>query len=311
MGIPQRMLGRTGLSVSALSVGTVALGISYGIRDADGQPSREDGIALLRLAADAGINLFDTAPNYGAAESVLGAALGNRPDTIFATKVTLPSDGARWSAAELRAAIDRSIDNSRRALRRDVIDIVQVHNLSIEHAASPLIVEAMESIRSAGKVRFLGASVYTEDEALTALHSGWVDVLQVAYNMLDQRMASHVFAEAASLNIGVLTRSAFLKGALTPRVRLLPAELDTLRGAVEDLASALALPLEAMPRAALEFCIGEARISSVLIGPSKLSELEQAIETVDYGRATATHALGVPHALNNPALVDPRLWPLP
>ena len=66
-----------------------------------------------------------------------------------------------------------------------------------------------------------------------------------------------------------------------------------------------------MPRAALEFCIGEERISSVLIGPSKLAELDQALNDVDYGRAPATHAIGLPYALNNPALVDPRLWPLP
>lgn len=311
MGIPQRTLGRTGLSVSALSLGTVALGVSYGIRDADGQPSRADAIALLRAAVNAGINLFDTAPNYGAAESVLGEALGDHADAIFATKVTLPAPGSSFTDKELRASLEQSVDNSRKALRRDVIDILQVHNLSVEHAANPAIAAALDELRILGRVGFLGASVYTEDEALTALHAGWVDVLQVAYNVLDQRMATRVFDAASALNIGVLTRSAYLKGALTPRARLLPAQLDPLRTAVEDLAGALSLPLEAMPRAALEFCLGEERISSVLIGPSKLTELEQAVNDVDYERAQATHRIGIPYALNNPALVDPRLWPLP
>jgi aryl-alcohol dehydrogenase-like predicted oxidoreductase len=311
MTIPRRALGRTGLSVSALSLGTVALGVSYGIQDADGQPSREDAIALLRTAADAGINLFDTAPNYGVAESVLGEALGHRPEAIFATKLTLPAPGSNFTDAELQDLIQHTVDRSRKALQRDVIDILQVHNLSVEHAASPVIAAAMESLHASGKVNFLGASVYSEDEALTALHAGWVDVLQVAYNVLDQRMAARVFDAASSLNVGVLTRSAYLKGALTPRARLLPAPLGPLRTAVETLAEALSLPLEAMPRAALEFCIGEERISSVLIGPSKLNELEQALNDVDYERAQHTHAIGIPHALNNPALVDPRLWPLP
>ncbi len=310
MSIPQRLLGRTGLSVSALSVGTVALGVSYGIQDGDGQPSRDEAIALLRAAADAGINLFDTAPNYGTAESILGEALGDRANALFATKVSLPVAGTQLNEAALRATLEQSIDNSRKALRRDVIDILQVHNLSVEHAASSAIAAVMHALRMSGKVRFLGASVYTEDEALTALHSGWVDVLQVAYNMLDQRMAARVFGEAARLNIGILTRSAYLKGALTPRARMLPASLGPLRTAVEELAGALTLSLEAMPRAALEFCIGEDRISSVLVGPSKLNELKQALNDVDYGRAQDVHTLCIPHALNNPALVDPRLWPL-
>lgn len=310
MSIPHRALGRTGLDIAVLSLGTVALGVRYGIDDSDGQPSRKEAVSILRAAADAGINLFDTAPNYGVAESVLGDALGDRPEAIFATKLTLPTNALSLDDGALHALLQQSIDQSRKALRRDVIDILQVHNLSVTHAASPAVAAGMEALRASGKVRFLGASVYTEDEALTALNSGWVDVLQVAYNLLDQRMATKVFDAASSMNIGILSRSAYLKGALTPRARLLPAPLAPLRTAVEDLAGALRLPLESMPRAALEFCLGENRISSVLIGPSKLDELEQALHGIDYDRISVSHSIGLPYALNNPALVDPRLWPL-
>jgi len=310
MSIPHRALGRTGLDIAVLSLGTVALGVRYGIDDSDGQPSRKEAVSILRAAADAGINLFDTAPNYGVAESVLGDALGDRPEAIFATKLTLPTNALSLDDGALHALLQQSIDQSRKALRRDVIDILQVHNLSVTRAASPAVAAGMEALRASGKVRFVGASVYTEDEALTALNSGWVDVLQVAYNLLDQRMATKVFDAASSMNIGILSRSAYLKGALTPRARLLPAPLAPLRTAVEDLAGALRLPLESMPRAALEFCLGENRISSVLIGPSKLDELEQALHGIDYDRISVSHSIGLPYALNNPALVDPRLWPL-
>jgi aryl-alcohol dehydrogenase-like predicted oxidoreductase len=308
MNISRRKLGRTNLAVSVLSVGTVALGIQYGIRDADGQPSREDAITLLREAAKAGINLFDTAPNYGVAESILGDALSDRPEVIFSTKLTLPTNALSLQYKALYSLLQQSVDQSRKALRRDVIDVLQVHNLNVEHAASPVIGAAMEALRVSGHVRFLGASIYTEDEAITAMHSGWVDVLQVAYNLLDQRMAIRVFDKATSMDIGILTRSAYLKGALTPRARLLPASMAPLRNAVEDLADALSLPLEAMPCAALEFCVGEERISSVLIGPSNMAELEQALNEVDYDRAQETHVIALPYALNNPLLVDPRLW---
>ena len=311
MNMPQRLLGKTGLRVSALSLGTVALGVQYGIQSGHDKPAREASIALLRTAYSAGINLFDTAPNYGEAEDLLGAALHHESDACFASKVSLPAEGVSFTAAELAAALNASVDKSRAALRRDCIDILQVHNLSVSHAANPLIGEALQALKTAGKVRHLGASVYTEDEAMTAMHSGWVDVLQVAYNVLDQRMAMRVFEEAKQLNIGVLTRSAFLKGALTPRARQLPDALAPLRHAVDTLAQAWDISLEAMPHAALAFCLGEARISSVLIGPSNEDELMQALASLNAADAAAAHAVGIAHALNDARLVDPRLWPLP
>lgn len=308
MSIPRRILGKTGLSVSALSLGTVALGVDYGI-GASGRLAHEAALALLRAAFDGGVTLFDTAPNYGDAESLLGAALAHQEDAIFATKLSLPGDIS--GTAALRAALRKSVDRSRTALRRDVIDILQIHNLSAAQAADPALGAAMAELRAQGLVRCVGASVYSEDEALTALHAGWVDVLQVAYNVLDQRMASRVFDTASALNVGLLTRSAYLKGALTPRVRQLPPQLAELRAAVETLASDWAIPLDALPDTALAFCLGEPRIGSVLIGPSRGDELAQALRGLDFARAGQVHARGLPYALNNPALVDPRLWSLP
>lgn len=311
MAIPHRILGRTGLSVSALSLGTVALGVVYGIQDGSAAPNRSESIALLQAASEAGINLFDTAPNYGEAESIVGTALGKHHTAIIATKVSLPPRELRQSTTDLQKAIHKSVDTSRKALQRDVIDLLQVHNLNTGDAADPRIGEALESLRQQGKVRFLGASVYTEDEAMIAMHAGWVDMLQVPYSLLDQRMASRVFPAAEALGIGIMTRSAYLKGALTNRARHLPAQLGDLQAAVYKLADAFALPLESLPRTALEFCLGEQRVGSVLIGASTMSELEYALDGVNYGRIDDVHTRGLPYALNDPALVDPRRWPLP
>ena len=87
-------LGKTGLKVSQLSLGTVELGLNYGINEPGGfgKPDKEHSIHLLQRAADAGINLFDTAPSYGCSEELLGRAFANRNDCIITTKVNVPSE---------------------------------------------------------------------------------------------------------------------------------------------------------------------------------------------------------------------------
>jgi aryl-alcohol dehydrogenase-like predicted oxidoreductase len=215
MTVPSRLLGNTGLEVSALSMGTVALGVRYGIDDGSAPPSRAQSIALIQSAFESGITLFDTAPNYGDAETLVGEALKNYPKALIASKVSIPQDISEGMSRTV--TITQSFDRSRRALQRDVIDIIQVHNLTETQASANDIADDLLALKHQGWVRTIGASVYTEEEAIAAIESGWVEVLQVAYNLLDQRMADRVFSMAHEKGIGVLTRSAYLKGALTPR----------------------------------------------------------------------------------------------
>lgn len=308
MTVPSRLLGNTGLAVSALSMGTVALGVSYGIDDGSAPPSRAESVALIQSAFESGITLFDTAPNYGDAEALVGEALKSHPEALIASKVSIPKDMPEGLSRT--AAITQSFDRSRRALQRDVIDIIQVHNLTEIEASANDIADGLLALKHQGWVRAIGASVYTEEEAMAAIESGWVEVLQVAYNLLDQRMANRVFSMAHEKGIGVLTRSAYLKGALTPRVRLLPASMNPLRKAVEKLSEEMDIALEDMPAAALAFCLGEPSVSSVLIGPSTQSELKAALNSNMFDRARTLNAAGKIHALNQPELVDPRRWPI-
>ena len=308
MTVPSRLLGNTGLEVSALSMGTVALGVRYGIDDGSAPPSRAQSIALIQSAFESGITLFDTAPNYGDAEALVGEALKNHPEALIASKVSISKDSSERLSRTV--TITQSFDRSRRALQRDVIDIIQVHNLTETQASANDIADGLLALKHQGWVRTIGASVYTEEEAIAAIESGWVEVLQVAYNLLDQRMADRVFSMAHEKGIGVLTRSAYLKGALTPRVRLLPASMSPLRKAVEQLSDDMDIALEDMPAAALAFCLGEPCVSSVLIGPSTQSELDIALQNNMFDQALALNASGKTYAINQPELVDPRRWPI-
>src|SRR5271166_1068673 len=174
-------LGRTGLRVSRLALGTAAFGLAnYGIHE-PGQPSQlgeGEAIELVRAAVDKGINFFDTARGYGESEAVLGKALNDCPSTItiIATKVGIPLSK---SSAALKQSVLVSIETSLKALRRDVLDVVQIHNATKAILDKGDILNVLERAREAGKLKFIGASVYGEPAALAAIRCQRIDVLQI------------------------------------------------------------------------------------------------------------------------------------
>src|ERR1039457_1305833 len=155
-----RTLGRTDLRVSEISLGTVSLGADYGLPAPGefGRPERRDAVRVIHAAADAGINLFDTAPAYGEAEALLGEALAKRNDCFVATKVSLPS---KVSATPLREQILASLEKSLRALNRETLDLVQIHNATVEVLQAAEMLEILSDAKRAGKIRSIGVSIYT------------------------------------------------------------------------------------------------------------------------------------------------------
>ncbi len=305
-----RPLGRTNLRVSEISLGTVSLGADYGL-PAPGEfvrPERRDALRVIHEAVEAGINLFDTAPAYGVAESLLGEALAKKHDCFIATKVSLP---AQTSTAPLRDQIVASLEKSLRAVKRDALDLVQIHNATVEILQSGEILRILGDARQAGKIRFVGVSIYTEAEALAAMATNAVDMIQIAYNILDQRKSKTVLPVAKKNSVGILTRSALLKGVLSAKAQHLPVELSELKIAAERARQRLNVPWENLPTAAVRFCLDSPGIDSVLIGPRTGAELQQSLSVLKMqplGKDFLAEAESL--GLTEERLVNPALWPI-
>jgi aryl-alcohol dehydrogenase-like predicted oxidoreductase len=305
-----RPLGRTGLTVSALSLGTVALGVDYGIAAPGefGRPAEEDAVRLVRAAIDRGVTLFDTAPAYGDSERILGRAASGHPDVVIATKV----NPATFGGVEAGRAVAASIDLSRRTLGRDVLDIVQIHNATREMIDEGAVTAALVDARQRGLVRVVGASVYGEDAAMAVIESGQYGVLQVALNALDQRMMGRVLPAADAAGLGVVVRSAFLKGALTRKAQWLPESLAALRDAAARARDLLAGgSWDRLPDAAMRFCLSVPGVASALTGARTLEELDAALVAEAAGpldRPTFEHAATL--ALTDERLLNPSYWPV-
>lgn len=201
-----RLLGNTGLRVSAVGLGTAALGMSY----AGGQaPTGKEAADVVAAALDAGVNYFDTAQTYGDAERLLGRTLRGRG--VVATKV--PVEIVMGG----KAGSYRGIEGSLRALKRDAIDILQVHSAPVSIFSGEAGKEIGETLRThvkAGSVRFLGATVYTVDEARAAAKCSWCDVVQIPISVLDQRMVGVLGDDETFRKAGWVGRSALVRGAL-------------------------------------------------------------------------------------------------
>ena len=212
-----RTLGRTGLRVSVVGLGTWQLGGEWG-RDF-GQAEVD---AILDRAAEAGINLIDTAECYGdhLAERLVGDYLSRheRDRWIVATKFGHGFNGFmdrtdRFRPEEVRDQLIASL----RALRTDRIDIYQFHSGSDEAFLDDGLQAVLEEARRSGMVRNLGVSIRgagSETQAREAFGRGY-GVLQVVYNRLDPRAESEVFPYARRYGLGILARVPLASGFLS------------------------------------------------------------------------------------------------
>lgn len=316
-----RQLGKTDLRPSELSLGTVALGMPYGVgaeaRGADGMPPPAEGeaMALVHHAIDRGINFFDTARVYGRSEEVLGKALrGRRHRVLVATKLTCQDgDGVALFGRELAERMAESLHKSLRLLGTDYVDLLLLHSASTDLLNNSDAIAELKRFQADGKARYIGASTYGTVAPRIAISQG-VDALQVAFNILDQRPADEVFADAQSAGVGLIARSVYLKGALSPRAEYLPARLAPLKAqssAVKRAAAALSPPLT-RESAALKFVLAHESIATALVGVRDIAELEASLAAARAPLwSEATLDLFRRLRCDQTELLDPSAWRLP
>ncbi|MEV4756991.1 aldo/keto reductase [Micromonospora sp. NPDC049559] len=216
-----RTLGRTGLRVSPLALGTMTFGDpSWG---ADEATSAE----ILSRYLDAGGNFVDTANAYmgGRAEEVLGAYLGKRPGLrdrlVIATKFALsmdPTDPNNGGTG--RKAIRHHVDESLSRLGTDYIDLYWQHNWD-RHTPLEETISTLDDLVREGKVRYVGLSDTpawaVARMATLAEWRGWTPIaaIQVEYNLLERTSEGELFGAARELGLGVLPWSPLANGVLT------------------------------------------------------------------------------------------------
>ncbi len=306
-----RRLGRTNLQVSEISLGTVELGMDYGIpvRGEHLQPSEVDAARTLNCALDLGINLIDTAQAYGESEAIIGRALkSRRNEYILATKISSLS-WAGYTGKELQKQMEASITESLRALQTDIIDLLYIHNATPELIQCGEIVEIMQRAREAGYARFIGTTTYGEAAPLAVLEDGRFDCIQVAYNLLDRQLEERVLPLAKANDIGVVIRSVLLKGALTYRYAHLPEELRELRETVNKVNSLCSAQNSSLPELAYRFVLAHPAVSTALVGTGRVHELKEIVSLAGRDPLPLELLSDIREISVSPDQLNPGTWP--
>jgi len=299
-----RTLGATGLQVSEIGFGSWAIGGTS--QDAGeqwgwGETPEADAIAAVQRARDLGVNFFDTANVYGhgRSEEILGKALVSDWDKVFVASkvgnVVKHGKGAKdWS----REHIMRSCEASLKRLKKDAIDLYQLHNppaYDIRHGDWP---ETLELLHKHGKIRWYGVSVFLPEEAIAVLGRGKGHVIQLAYNPLRLEMEEEVLPLAQRKNFGIIARVPLYYGILAGKFKadtifpkndhrshtLPPATMQELvprADRLRELAGIAPDDSAALAQWSLKFILANPAVSTVIPGARNPQQAEKNCSASD------------------------------
>ncbi len=293
-----RPLGRTGVQVSQLALGTMMFG---------GRADEAESIRIIDHALDRGINFVDTADVYAGNESerIVGEALardGRRKDIVLATKFNFPQGQDVNARGVSRRHLIAACDASLKRLRTDWIDLYQMHRC---HAEVPIdeTLRALDDLIRAGKVRYIGGSMFPSWQIVESL---WVAKElglnrlvseQPAYHMLDRTVEREVIPAARSFGLAILPWGPLCGGLLTGKYQRDQGDPDGRWQAGKDNFSREATPLAwdvidllramasekgcSVSQLALAWCGAQPGVTAPIIGPRTFAQVADNLGAVN------------------------------
>lgn len=295
-----RLLGRTGINVSEIGFGAWAIGSHWGAQNIS------DSVEALHKSIDLGLNFIDTALGYGngKSEQIISEVLKERKEeVIVATKIP-PSDGP-WPPSPYCKMEDRyseeyirtTVDTCRKNLDTDCIDILQLHTWTRAWNSNPKPLEILQKLKAEGIIKNIGISTPEQDQnsLIQLMKDGYLDTVQVIYNIFEQEPAAEFLPVALKNNVGVIVRVAYDEGILTGKYKaddLFPKddfrskyfEGDRMYRAVKRV-DKIKSELEGvgynMPQAALKFVLAHPAVSTIITGIRNENQAMLNIATSD------------------------------
>lgn len=296
LAMRSRALGRTGLSVSEIGFGGWGIGKSMWGRTDD-----DESLRALRVAVEQGITYYDTAFAYGHGHSErLIARLFKELGRRLTVSTKIPPKNMEWPAHPrtalafafppdwVRLCVERSLRN----LNADYLELCQFHVWTDSWLKDPLwpeVAAAFARLKKEGKIRFVGASLNDDGEtALELIGSGFVDQVQVLFNLFNQKALDKVFPLCQKKGVAVVVRCPFdegsLTGALRPDSRFEPEDFRSHYFGGERLAETcrrlaalekdvLGPKAAELATAALKYCLSFDAVSTVIPGMRRASHV--------------------------------------
>lgn len=273
-----------GYKLSMLSLGTVQLGMKYGISNKTGQPSTEESFRLLACAMENGVNALDTSRDYGTSEDVLGSFFRTMEKPPFVTtKFNMRCEEGAPDALVERCVTD-CLEESLSHLGLARVDCLLLHNGMDMFRYEKPIMRALRRILASGAADLIGMSVYRPEEVEKFLSIDELSVIQVPMSVFDQKLLfGGWIRRLAEANKAVFVRSVFLQGLcfMNPADTGIP-ELTACAGAYLERLHALA---DAAGMSVAQLCLSFIRdipgITSLVLGAETPEQVAQNVVLID------------------------------
>ena len=307
-----RLLGRTGLLVSEICLGTMTYG-GKGRWQPVGQLVLADVEAQVKLAFDAGVNFIDTANVYseGDSEALLGQALKNvrlpRDELVIATKARVRMGSGPNQVGLSRGHILDSVNASLRRLQLDHIDLFQIHGQDL---ATPIeeTLRTLEDLVRSGKVRYIGLSNHAAWQIMKAIaisgHRGWnrFESIQAYYSLAGRELEREIVPVALDQGLGILVWSPLAGGLLSGKFNendkgpegarrttfdFPPVDRPRAFRCVEAMRPIAKAHGVSVARVALAWLLRQPAVASVIVGAKSKEQLSDNIAATDFNLSDA------------------------
>lgn len=287
--------------MNKLILGTVQMGLDYGINNSSGKISLENSCMILSKAFELGIDTLDTAEAYGNAHQVIGNFHLSNPQIKFKVITKVPHD-------VIAGEIERKIKTYINDLNIDCLEVLMFHSFD-SYQKNRSIIGGLNDLKSLGIIKHIGVSVYTNSQIESLLSDDNVTVVQMPFNLLDnESIRGDLMNKMKNVGKIIHTRSAFLQGLFFKEQfennsvsQKLSNELIAIKNISKEENTSIS-------NLALSYCLNQKDIDQVLIGVDSVNQLIDNLKAVDYkinhDALIKINALKV----DNLDLLNPSLW---
>ncbi|MDC1379836.1 aldo/keto reductase [Algibacter sp.] len=283
-----------------LILGTVQMGLPYGINNTIGKVSLENSHNILEYAFDHGIKILDSAEAYGNAHEVIGSFHKNNPDKVFEVITKLPHQ------------FDEDINGKVNTYLND-LHVSQLHALLFHSFSSYKEnfdnFDVLIQLKNSGKIKHIGVSVYTNEEIEDVILNDDVDIIQLPFNLFDNsNLRGDVLEKAKSKGKIIHTRSALLQGLFFKDIHSDNSAVQNLKNELLQLSKITKNTNVTLAQVALNYCLQQTTIDNVLIGVDSKEQLQDNLKSLNHTlKASTIHEINK-IKVSNVNLLNPSLW---
>lgn len=267
-----------GVCVSELSLGTVQLGVSYGINNQSGKPNQSQTFDILNTALRNGITALDTAAAYGDSEQVIGHWLKTIPQESWPFISTKLKALDHSSLDAMRKSVNLQLEHSMQQLGLDCIPLLMLHNFDEYDCDRENMRIVFDELKQDGKIRFSGISAYAHHDYRVIASSGF-DAVQIPLNIFDWRQIDNGGLDALRTSgMMVFVRSVYLQGLVFQKPEQLDARMNFARDTLTKFHALCAQYALSPAELALSFALSLPGVTSLVLGSETAEQVQQNVD---------------------------------